>query len=439
MQGSPLSPWRDRLSQALSLATQEGASAAIISLSQQSGKSSSFESGRLKECQSSDSMDYSIGVIVSGRSGVANGNIPEALPEMVKRAVALAASGADAHFDTYPEPGKYQQISSYDPAVLELTREKGVADCQSMVDRLKAADSRLDISAESTVGQSSQLIANSSGLMEEKNATAWSLGLAIQKTVGTDMMFSHAGRGWRQLNELYDPDYLVQEILFDLEHSRTHDSIADGHWPVFLPSREVGRFLMPVALGINGRNVFKGDSPLKDQLGKVCFAENLSILDNPHLDYSFSANAFDSAGIPTQKRWLVENGVLNTFLYDLDTACLAGKEPTGNSACSPYTMLIKPGTETAEEMRRSIKKGIYLKGLIGFGQSNIINGDFSANLALGYLIENGEIKGRLKNVMLAGNILDLLRGEVRISSDCDPQNKQPAMILNGVNVVSARG
>ncbi|NLF59551.1 MAG: TldD/PmbA family protein, partial [Lentisphaerae bacterium] len=79
-----------------------------------------------------------------------------------------------------------------------------------------------------------------------------------------------------------------------------------------------------------------------------------------------------------------------------------------------------------------------LKSLLGFGQSNIINGDFSANLALGYLIENGEIVGRLKNVMLAGNILDLLKGDVRFSSDCDPQNQQPAAVLEGISAVSAK-
>ena len=98
----------------------------------------------------------------------------------------------------------------------------------------------------------------------------------------------------------------------------------------------------------------------------------------------------------------------------------------------------QPGQETAAQLLGSIKKGIYLKSLLGFGQSNIINGDFSANLALGYLIENGEIVGRLKNVMLAGNILDLLKGEVRFSSDCDPQDQQPAAVLEGISAVSAK-
>ena len=40
--------------------------------------------------------------------------------------------------------------------------------------------------------------------------------------------------------------------------------------------------------------------------------------------------------------------------------------------------------------------------------------------------------------MLAGNILDLLKGEVRFSSDCDPQDQQPAAVLEGISAVSAK-
>ncbi|OQC14844.1 MAG: peptidase PmbA [Lentisphaerae bacterium ADurb.Bin082] len=438
MRTSQLAVMRDKIAEALSLATRKGASAAKISFTHSENRACQFESGRLKECHSADTMGYSIALVINGRRGTATSNIPAAMNDMVERAVAIAASGAVAHFTEYPAPGRYPSIQTFSPEVLTITREKTIADCQNMVDQLKTADASLDISAGAGISENESIVANSAGLMHENRSTSWNLGLGIQKTTGTDMMFSGAGRGWREWNNLYDPDYLVNEILFDLRHASRFATIPDGVWPVFVPPRALPMFLHPITLGINGRNVFKGDSPLKDRLGTTCFAENLSILDNPHLDFAPSSAPFDSAGIPTQKRWLIENGVLKTFLYDLDTAKLAGQEPTGNSGCSPYTMLVQPGQETAAQLLSSIQKGIYLKSLLGFGQSNIINGDFSANLALGYLIENGEIVGRLKNVMLAGNILDLLKGDVRFSSDCDPQNQQPAAVLEGISAVSAK-
>ena len=86
-----------------------------------------------------------------------------------------------------------------------------------------------------------------------------------------------------------------------------------------------------------------------------------------------------------------------------------------------------------------MKRGLFIKQLLGFGQGNLANGDFSANVALGFVIENGEIVGRLKNAMVAGNIFDLLMGDVRISSDVDAQLRQPYLLVPNVSVVSAKG
>ena len=89
-------------------------------------------------------------------------------------------------------------------------------------------------------------------------------------------------------------------------------------------------------------------------------------------------------------------------------------------------------------MIKSVKRGLYIKQLLGFGQGNLANGDFSANVALGFVIENGEIVGRVKNAMVAGNILDLIKGEILLSSDVDEQSRQPTMLMPGVSVVSAK-
>ena len=128
---------------------------------------------------------------------------------------------------------------------------------------------------------------------------------------------------------------------------------------------------------------------------------------------------------------------MRTFLYDLDTAGLAGTKPTGNSGCSPYSLDVSPGRETKEELLSSIDDGLYIKELMGFGQGNIINGDFSSNVALGYRIRRGKIVGRVKNTMMAGNIYDLLAKNVRLSSDRDPILRLPYALIEGVSVSAA--
>ena len=107
------------------------------------------------------------------------------------------------------------------------------------------------------------------------------------------------------------------------------------------------------------------------------------------------------------------------------TAGLAGAEPTGHGGCGPYSTEILPGETPSESLLASIEDGLYVKGVMGFGQSNIMNGDFACNVSLGYRIRNGELCGRVKNVMIAGNLYEILARDVGISSDRDPISRLP--------------
>lgn len=430
---SYLDDMEPRIEDGLKLAKSLGASAACITYSHTAGTGIGFEANRLKTCGLSEKQGYAISLIINGKSGLAGGNMPEALPEMIRRAAAFAEFGAEAHFETYPEPAKdYPEIKFHSDSVKAVTTEKLTADCQSMVDRLLKLDSSLMADAEGDVSEGESIFATSGGCMFRNKSTSWSIGAGFQKTVDTDMLFSGAYRHGCQIDENYNLDAICDEVEFDYIHGTRHAKTESGTVQLILPPTVIGRFLSPISMGINGRNVYKGTSPLKDKLGTQCFSPALSILDNPHIDYMGSSEYHDDAGLPTQKRMLVENGVLNCFLYDYDTAGLAGTTPTGNSGCSPYTMFVTPGQTSSADLIKSVKKGIYVKQMLGFGQTNLSNGDFSANLLLGFLIENGEIVGRVKDTMIAGNIFQLLKGDIQFSSDVHPQNKQPYALIPGV-------
>ncbi|MBR4674646.1 MAG: TldD/PmbA family protein [Victivallales bacterium] len=421
--------------EALELAKKLGATAAKFGYIHGISHDVSFESSRLKACSGEEKQDYSITVVVNHRSGSAHGNVMSAIPTVVERAITLAKNGAVSHFDEYPAPAEsYREIRTYSPTVGSLNSEKLVTDCQGFVDRLLAADSSLIVDAGCSVEEAEGLVALSSGFYDEKCSSRWSIGGGFQKTSGTDMLFTGSGRSWGELNSLYDFDAIYDDVMFDLTNAARIVKVSSGTVPLILPPSVVKRFFTPVFMGIDGRNVFKGTSPLQDKLNTQCFSKAISILDDPFVDYSPAASSYDSAGIPTQKRMLIENGVLNLFLYDYDTACMAGKEPTGNSGCAPNCARIMPGTISSDELIKSVSHGIYVEHLLGFGQTNLTNGDFSANLALGFLIENGEIVGRVKDTMIAGNVFDLFKGDVQFSSNIHPNNRQPYMLLPGVTL-----
>jgi PmbA protein len=60
-------------------------------------------------------------------------------------------------------------------------------------------------------------------------------------------------------------------------------------------------------------------------------------------------------------------------------------------------------------MVRDIKEGLVVEFIIGAEQGNILNGDFSGNVLLGYKVEKGEITGRVKNTMVSGNVYQALK------------------------------
>ena len=93
-----------------------------------------------------------------------------------------------------------------------------------------------------------------------------------------------------------------------------------------------------------------------------------------------------------------------------------------------------PGEESSEELLAGIGDGLYIKLLMGFGQSNILNGDFSANVGLGYRIKGGKVVGRVKDTMVAGNVYDIFKANVQLSRERDPMYRLPYAVLHGVNV-----
>jgi PmbA protein len=78
--------------------------------------------------------------------------------------------------------------------------------------------------------------------------------------------------------------------------------------------------------------------------------------------------------------------------------------------------------------------------VIGLGQGNTLAGEFSNNVSVGFLVRGGEIVGRVKNTMVAGNVYDLLKKRLIALGD-EPRwiyglLQVPAIAIDDVSVVS---
>jgi len=413
-----------------------GASNVKLSFSQHERLSCHYSGGRLKSTDASHGMSYGICAIVDGRMGSASGNRLRDFDALLKRAVDLAPHGNAVYFDQYPQPSDYVSVQTFSPRTARLSREDMLDACRTINDALLAHEDGLFVETGSSKSVSESLLMTSGGVIDENRATSWGLHGGAVRTHGTDIFHAGASRGWKDLNDLWDTDYIIGRTVRDLAMSEAIVHTSGGRMQLLLDPGIFQAFLSPVTMGVNGRSVAQGNSPLAGRTGEQILNPAISLIDNPHRDFG-SAAIMDGDGVPTRVQPIVDDGVLTTFLYDLDTAAMVGTQPTGNSGCSPYGLEIPPGRRTHEEMIASLDDAIYVRGMLGFGQGNLANGDFSANLSPGYLIRGGQIVGRVKNTMIAGNLFDILRRGVELSSDYDPPGRIPWALVDGVSVSTA--
>lgn len=421
------------LSAAIDQALAKGATAAKAVWSNSSRQACEFEAGRLKTVESSEHGSYSIEVLKDGRRSSASGNRAQDLPVMVERALALAPIGAAAHFDRYPAPQNYTPVKLWNQDVADLPLESMLSACKSIIDPLQSHDADLYLQAGFSRSTGETLLVTSGGLKHSTRGTRWSLSGSAQATDGTDMLFVGDGQGWRSL-EHFAPARILERMRQDLDAGRTIVPAPSGLVQALLPPQTVGMLLEALIMGIDGRSVFKGESPLARKLGEKIFDPAITLIDDPHKDFCLGASSMDGDGIATQVMPIVKDGVLKTFLYDLDTAGMAGKTPTGHGGCTPNNLVMRPGTISSARLQEGISDGLLVKDLLGFGQGNLINGDFSCNLGLGYRIQGGKITGRVKNAMIAGNVYQLFGSKITLSSDIDPILGLPWMLIEGLSV-----
>jgi len=178
-------------------------------------------------------------------------------------------------------------------------------------------------------------------------------------------------------------------------------------------------------MAFSGRLIHQGQSPLAGCLDKEMYDQRLSLWDDATLPYRAASRPFDDEGVPSRRIPLLERGVVRNFLYDLQTAGLARTDSTGSAerslatqpAISTTSLEFAAGDLTFGEMVGRIKEGIVVEELMGAGQGNVMGGDFSGNVLLGYKIENGEIVGRVKDTIVAGNVHQALNRVVAFGSE----------------------
>lgn len=152
----------------------------------------------------------------------------------------------------------------------------------------------------------------------------------------------------------------------------------------------------------------------------------VSLIDDPLLPDGMASRPFDAEGVPSSAHTVVENGVFQTFLYDLKTAHKDGVATTGNanraSAASsvhvaPSNFYLKPGGKSFDALLEGIGEGIVITEVSGLhAGANPVSGDFSL-LSKGYTFRNGKRDKAVEQITVAGNFYELLKSVQELAND----------------------
>ncbi len=380
-----------------------------------------FEANRLKHIQSKQSTHLALRLVKGGRLGYATTTKLDDIQNLIDSAVETAQFGMLAGFG-FPSQTPYPAIDILDPAVETTPIEKMGQLGQELIELI--TQHTPDILCEAIVSKDTITVKliNSSGGQAEYKKSVFGIGIYGSLIRGTDMLF--VGESQSSGHPLTQPQEIAEVVIRQLELAKNQASVPTRQLPVVFTPRGLASALVPsLMLAFNGKMVLQGASPIGNKLGQKVFDEKLSLWDDPTLAFRPNSRPCDDEGIPSQRTPLIEGGVAAHFLYDLQTAALARTKSTGNGdrggglpAPSPSSFIIATGQTSTGDMIKDIKEGLVIEQLMGAEQGNILGGDFSGNVLLGYKVESGKIVGRVKNTMVSGNVYQVLKEVTAVGS-----------------------
>lgn len=382
-----------------------------------------FENNRLKHLQSRQTRGLALRIVVHGRIGFASTTDLRDPSSIVEAAVEAAPYGPQAHFQL-PGATEYVPVETYDPAVEAVPLEQMIDLGQALIDGVRVNNQEVVCQAGVSKDTLQVRIVNSSGGDASYRKSVFSLALEGLLIRDTDMLF--VGDGETSCRPVLDPRLTIQRTRRQLDLAKETASISTGEYPVVFTPEGVGNALLsPVLVALNGKTVLQGASPLGQRLGQRVFDPHFSLTDNGTKPYRPGSGPFDEEGVPTRPLKMIEEGVVQQFFYDLQTAGQAGAQSTGSGrrsleslpSPSPSTLLVQGGEASFDEMLTDMRKGLVIEYLMGAGQGNVLAGEFSGNVLLGYKVEAGRLVGRVKDTMVSGNVYEALKSGVILGND----------------------
>ena len=377
---------------------------------------------------------------------------PQSLKDFVKQAVSLARVTSKDEFNSLPEkefyPDKIPQLNLYDPKLEKVSAKEMIFLARRLEDIALKFDKRINNSEGGNCSSSliTKALANSSGFADQYRQSKISINVSpIAESNGkkqTDYWFSTK----RFYDDLDKPEEVGRIAAERVLRRLNPKKIETQEVPVVFDPQMATNLIGNIFMAISGIAIYQKASFLIDKLGQQIASPLVTIVDDPLMIKGLGSKPFDDEGVKTYSKNVVDKGVLKTYLHNTYTARKLGTKTTGNAArglssqpyVGPTNFFLKAGDSDPKDIIKSVKKGLYLTYMFGFG-ANTITGGWSRGSS-GIWIEDGKLTYPVEEITTASTMQEMLKNIEMVGNDLEfrGQTSAPTIKIAKMMVSSAK-
>ncbi|MFZ2054589.1 MAG: TldD/PmbA family protein [Candidatus Aminicenantales bacterium] len=409
---------------------KRGADAAEVYLETSRNLRLEVRKGEVETVQEAAGYGGGFRVFIQGRMAFASSNDlgEEALDDAIGRAIGFAKiTTADPNNVLPDDKGMTSVTGLYDPQIAEVKVEEKI-DLAKRTEELAMKDSRITKSdgASYREAEGEVFIANSNGLVKSYKNGGCGFGVSVVAEKGEQKSSGGEFCSRRFYKDLKPAEEVAAKAARDAYEMLDPKPVKTQKAAVIF-DRDVAYALLGGVLGaVNGERVLQGASFLARSLGQKIGSELITLIDDGTREKGMASAPFDGEGVPTQKRVIIDQGVLKGFMYNTIVAKRAGVQSTGNASrgaftdlpgIGPHSFYMAAGEAKPEDIIRATKVGLLVKEVTGYG-INPVNGNFSGGAA-GFWVEDGKIAFPVKGLTIAGTADEMLNGIDMVADNLD--------------------
>ncbi|HXA94787.1 MAG TPA: TldD/PmbA family protein [Candidatus Dormibacteraeota bacterium] len=421
---------RDLLADLLQQATRRGATAADAFVVEDQSFSAQVRLGQVDTVKHAREQHMALRVFVGQSVAAASSSdlSRESVTRLVDEAVSLARVTSPDDKSGLPDASELARqvpdLDLRDRSGHDLSPEDKIELARRCEAAALAADPRITNSEGGDFGdrRARYAYATSHGFSGEYETSSFSLSVAPVAAENGQMQRDYWYHVTRKRAQLEAPEDIGRTAARRTVRRLGARQVKTTEVPVIFDPDMAATLVRHISGAASGPALYRRASFLVGKLGERIAAPSITIVDDGTIPGALGSRPFDGEGLPVRRTIIVEQGVLRSYLLDTYTGRKLGLPSTHHAArdgsgvgVSTTNLYLAAGSTDPAEMIRSVKNGLYVTELIGFGV-NGVTGDYSRG-AVGLWIENGELAYPVEEITVAGNLLDMLNAVEAVGND----------------------